>query len=400
MKKNRYVLLLCICILVPVLVFTGLFICARAAYRAAENDRLAAVLGAGETAGMTDEELLSVMNGAEADHSGKAFMQKYGAYGSDIVFTPAKRFTATALCCLLGCAAVIGLGMFAFAMHRERQRDRDLERLTDYLASVADGNDALKIEENSEEALSRLTNEIYTLTVLLRETANENKKRSAALSESLANISHQIRTPLTSASVMLESIADAPVMDEVQKADFLAEARRQLALISGLCVTLLTLSKFDSGTVELHPVPLTAGDVIDGALQNLAVLLDVRNITVTTHGDKNVCFTADRRWQTEALTNIIKNAAEHSPEGSEIRIETENSGLFVTIRITDEGEGIGEADLPHIFERFYKTKNAGPDSYGVGLSLAKTVIEKDNGTVRVTSMQGVGTTFVISYRLI
>ena len=399
MKPKNRLLPYILCVLLPALAFTGVFFAARAGFRAKENARIAAEIGAvrAYAPGLSDEEILALLTGEDHADEGNAFLQKYGIFGDTFATPYGKRFAVVSLFCILGAALSIGAALGTAALLRERRREKELDRLSRYLSDVAEGRDALLIGENSEAALSKLYNNVYKLTVLLRETAAENEKRSRALSDSLADISHQIRTPLTSVSIMLENIAENPDMDMATRADFLNEARRQLRLIADLCAALLTLSRFDSGTVKLHPVPLTAGELADAAVKNLAVLLDVRNVCVHISGDREARFTADRRWQTEALSNILKNAAEHSPENGEIRIEIENTGIFVVIRVSDAGEGIDEADLPHVFERFYKAKNAGAQSFGVGLALAKTVVEKDGGFVRAESRKGEGSTFTLSY---
>ena len=186
-------------------------------------------------------------------------------------------------------------------------------------------------------------------------------------------------------------------MDEATRADFISDARAQLRRVSELCVALLRLSSFDAGTVRLRPERLRPRRLIEAALKNVSVLMDVRGVTAEVSGDLDAPFTADLYWQTEALANIIKNAVEHSEENGVVYITAQNAGLFVSVRVRDTGSGIGEADLPHIFERFYKAENAGPDSFGVGLALAKAVIERDGGSVKAVSAPGKGSTFTVAY---
>ena len=137
--------------------------------------------------------------------------------------------------------------------------------------------------------------------------------------------------------------------------------------------------------------------LIDNVINNLAIMIDIKNIKIEEKIDEDVILRADYNWQLEALTNIIKNCIEHSKEDSKIKIEVENNSIFVKIKITDEGEGIAKEDLSHIFERFYKSKQVSENSIGIGLSLAKTIIEKENGYIKVDSELGKGTTFEIKY---
>ncbi len=388
--------------LIPALLAAGAFLSVRAAYRAQSNRQLAALIGSlrEEYPELDEAEILALLQDEENASLGEAFLEKYGYYGKMFYSAVSGRFAGAALICVLAGSAGTFACCCGVKLLQDRTRRREIGELTEYLKQIGRGADSLKIAENDEGELSKLQSEIYKLTVLLRETAAESEKHSRALSSSLEDISHQIRTPLTAASVLMDNVIETPEMDAATRAEFLMQARGRLRLISDLCVTLLRLSKFDSGTVELHPAPVTPRRLIDAALENLSVLLDIKNITVVCTGDLDAVFTADPVWQTEAITNILKNAAEHSPENSSIEITAENSGLFVSIRVTDHGEGIDEADLPHIFERFYKAKNAGPDSFGVGLSLAKTVIERDNGTLRAVSKKGEGSTFTAAYRLV
>ena len=401
-KDKKWVALYIVGFLVPALLATGVFFCARAAYQKENERRLSALIGgiAQKYPELDEEAILSLLRDEEDVSAGERFLEKYGYAGNDFARGTEKRFAGAALACVLLGAAGVFLCCGAVRILQKRQKDKEIAALTGYLKQIGSGGDTLKIDENDEGELSKLRNEIYKLTVLLRESAAESDKHSKALSSSLADISHQIRTPLTAASVLMDNVAANPEMDAGTRREFLNEARGRLRLVSDLCVTLLRLSRFDSGTVELRPAPVTARQLIDAAVNNVSVLLDVKNITPVVGGDLDVRFTADLYWQTEALTNIIKNAAEHSPENGVIRVTAENTGLFAAIRVSDEGEGIDETDLPHIFERFYKAKNAGADSFGVGLSLAKTVIERDNGTLRAVSEKGKGSTFTAAYRLV
>lgn len=404
MKANakKWIVLYILAFLIPALLAAGAFLSVRAAYRAQSDRQLAALIGSliEEYPELDEAEILALLQNERNAPEGEAFLEKYGYYGNMFYSAASGRFARAAFACVLAGSAGTFLCCGGVKLLHDRARRREIEDLTDYLKQIGRGADTLKIGENDEGELSKLRNEIYKLTVLLRETAAESEKHSRALSTSLADISHQIRTPLTAANVLLDNVATSPDMPAATWAEFISEARGRLRLISDLCVTLLQLSKFDSGTVELHPAQITARQVIDAALGNLSVLMDIRNVSPVCRGDLDAVFTADLRWQTEAITNILKNAVEHSPENSEILIEAENSGLFLSVRITDRGEGIDKEDLPHIFDRFYKAKNAGQDSFGVGLSLAKAVIEKDNGTLRAVSEKGKGSAFTASYRLV
>lgn len=265
------------------------------------------------------------------------------------------------------------------------------------IREVNRGNYKLKIEENGEDEISRLRNELYKTTILLRETAENSEKEKVSLSNSLADISHQIKTPITSMRIMLDNIEDNPNMDSKTRVEFIKEISKQVDWISSLVVSLLKLAKFDAGAIVMKNEEINLSNLIDKAVSNLAIILDVKNIKIISNIDEAATINADYNWQLEAITNIIKNAVEHSSDNSNIYINVENTSVFVKIQIKDEGEGISKKDINHIFERFYKSKNSSENSIGIGLSLAKTIIEKANGYIKVESEEGKGTMFEIKY---
>ena len=238
---------------------------------------------------------------------------------------------------------------------------------------------------------------LYKTTILLRETAENSEKEKVSLSNSLADISHQIKTPITSMRIMLDNIEDNPNMDSKTRVEFIKEISKQVDWISSLVVSLLKLAKFDAGAIVMKNEEINVRNLIDKAVSNLAIILDVKNIKIISNIDEAATINADYNWQLEAITNIIKNAVEHSSDNSNIYINVENTSVFVKIQIKDEGEGISKKDINHIFERFYKSKNSSENSIGIGLSLAKTIIEKANGYIKVESEEGKGTMFEIKY---
>ena len=179
--------------------------------------------------------------------------------------------------------------------------------------------------------------------------------------------------------------------------DFLREISKQIDWISSLVVSLLKIAKFDAGTIKMENNEINAKNLIDNIVSNLAILMELKNIEIITNVDEKATFIADYKWQQEALTNILKNAIEHSKQNSRIYITVENTNLFLKIIIKDEGSGIDKEDLKHIFQRFYKTKNSSENSIGIGLPLAKAIIEQSNGYIKVETKYGEGTSFEVKY---
>lgn len=276
-------------------------------------------------------------------------------------------------------------------------QEKKIKEINDYINGINNKNYTLKIEENNNSELSRLRNELYKTTVLLKETAELSVKEKENLSTAIADISHQLKTPLTSIRIMLDNIQDDPDMEKEVREDFLMEISKQIDWISSLVISLLKIAKFDAGTIKMENEEIHVQKLIDSVIGNLAILIELKEIEIITKIDEKAMFVADYKWQQEALTNILKNAIEHSNQKSKIYIETENTSVFLKIKIRDEGQGISKVDQKHIFERFYKAKNSSENSIGIGLALAKTIIEKNNGYVKVDSEVGKGTTFEIKY---
>lgn len=272
-----------------------------------------------------------------------------------------------------------------------------IKEIYEYINAVNNGHYSLKIEDNGKDELSRLRNELYKITVLLRETAEKSEKEKEQLSDFLADISHQIKTPLTSIRILLDNLSDNPNMDANTRNDFITEISKQAELISLLTISLLKIARFDAGVINMENADIDAKIFITNIISNLSALIEQKRVEIVLAVDEGAKFYADSRWQAEAITNIIKNAIEHSYENSKVYITVKNTSLFLKIIIKDEGKGIPKKELRHIFERFYKSKNSSRENIGIGLALAKTIIEKNNGYVKAYSEEGKGTSFEIKY---
>ena len=289
---------------------------------------------------------------------------------------------------------IIGILILLLA---NKKQEKKIEEINHYLKTINNRNYQLKIEENTEDELSKLRNELYKTTVLLKESAENSEQEKINLSNSLADISHQLKTPLTSIRILLDNINENPQMDKQTKKEFLNEISKQIDWISSLTISLLKLAKFDSGSIVMNDEMVDVTKLMNEVISNLDILLDLKNIQIIKKYDNKATIKADYKWQIEALTNILKNAIEHSKENSKIIITTINTSVFTKIIIQDEGEGIDSKDIKHIFERFYKSEHSSKESTGIGLALAKTIIEKENGYIKVESKSGCGTTFEIKY---
>ena len=278
----------------------------------------------------------------------------------------------------------------------EIEDDLEVNKIIKLIEDINHKNYELKLDDLSEDKISILKQEIYKTTVMLREQADNSLKDKISLKESLQDISHQLKTPLTSITIMLDNMIDNPDMDNIVRDKFIRQIKREVLNITFLVQSILTLSKFESNTISFIEEDNNIKDIIDMAISNVANLCDLKDIKIIFKG-KNSKIYCDFRWQVEAITNILKNAIEYSDKGSKIIIEGMINNLYYEIKIRDYGKGMDKEDVDNIFKRFYKGKMSSGDSVGIGLSLSKKIIEKDNGMISVDSTKGEGTTFIIKY---
>ena len=286
--------------------------------------------------------------------------------------------------------------VFYLIVRYEIEDDLEINKIIKLIEDINHKNYELKLDDLSEDKLSILKQEIYKTTVMLREQADNSLKDKISLKESLQDISHQLKTPLTSITIMLDNIIDNPDMDNIVRDKFIRQIKREVLNITFLVQSILTLSKFESNTITFIEKDNNIKDIIDMAISNVANLCDLNDIKIIFKG-KNSKIYCDFRWQVEAITNILKNAIEYSDNGSKIIIEGLINNLYYEIKIKDYGKGMDKEDVDNIFKRFYKGKMSSGDSVGIGLSLSKKIIEKDNGMISVDSTKGEGTTFIIKY---
>lgn len=273
-------------------------------------------------------------------------------------------------------------------------RERKIKNITQYLKDLQNNIYSLKIEENTEGELSELQNQIVKITIMLNKQAETMKKDKKELSVALSDISHQIKTPLTSINIMLDIIKEDEI-DENLKREYLHQITKQLDSINWLITVILKLSRLESGMVEFAREDIDVKILLEDIKKQMAVALEIKNQNLYLKVQANCHMIGDYNWTKEALTNIVKNCIEHTAENKNIYIEVEENCLYLQIIIKDEGEGISKEDLPNIFKRFYKGKDSSKESFGIGLALAKTIIEKQNGEIRVQSKSGEGTQFRI-----
>lgn len=266
---------------------------------------------------------------------------------------------------------------------------KKIAKIDKYMNNILNDDYSINIKDYCEGDISNLKNDIYKMTIKLKEQSELLIKEKKYLEETLQDISHQIKTPLTSMYMINDILSNEK--DENIKKEFLIKNKNQIERIEWLVTSLLKLSRLESGTVKLKKEKINLKELIDKSIEPINVLLELRNIKLT----KNIIdvnLVVDINWTVEALLNVIKNACEHTVD--KIEIVGSTNPLYTEIKIIDNGSGISKKDIKHIFERFYKG-NHNKESIGIGLNMSKKIINLQNGLIEVESKEGVGSTFII-----
>lgn len=275
-------------------------------------------------------------------------------------------------------------------------RYQELEKLSSYLQRIANGDQSLDIRDNVEGELSILKNHIYKVTLKLSESSSLLHNEKLKLTDAISDISHQLKTPLTSMVVMTDLLSNAALEAE-KRQEFTHNISIQLERMEWLVSSLLKLSKMDAGTITFKKEKIHVQMLIQKALEPVLVPMDIKEQSLNIVGTESTSYIGDFKWTIEAIINILKNCVEHTEEGGTITIRFSENVLFTEIIIEDTGEGISRKDLPYIFKRFYKGENASEESIGIGLAMAYSIIKSQEGDIEVSSKQGVGTTFHIKF---
>lgn len=274
----------------------------------------------------------------------------------------------------------------------KKSQDRKINEISNYMNSVLNGNYSLDIRSYEEGRLSILKNDIYKITVKLKEQTDMAINEKNNLEMILSDISHQIKTPLTSMYV-INDLLKSDKLSKKEKIEFLNKNESQLERIEWLVTSLLKLSRLDNGFVKLKKEKVEVAKLIDNCLNPLLIPIELKNQNVVKQID-NFEIDIDFNWFSEAIINILKNAHEHTNAFGTIKVEASDNSMYSSIIISDNGTGISKQDLPYIFERFYKGDNQ-KESIGIGLNMAKKIIDLSGGEINVLSTPSVGTTFII-----
>lgn len=327
-------------------------------------------------------------------------MQNNKEFRNTVILSVTITCIAAIICAFLNllCALIVllsGAGALLCYVLYTKRRYREIEQLNNYLMRVCAGEYDLDVQDNTEGELSILKNNLYKIILLLRSQNAALQKEKTGLADSLADISHQLKTPLAALTVMTDLLKAETDAENREK--FLRIIEAQTEKMNWLIVTLLKLSKLDAGTIELEEKAVSVASVAQKAAAPFLITADLRNITLDFSLLRDFTFTGDYNWSAEAIGNIVKNCLEHIADGGKIVFSTEETNVYDMLCIADNGCGIPETELPHIFERFYHGESAAENSVGIGLALSKTIFAREHATIEAKSRVGEGTAFYIKF---
>ena len=288
-------------------------------------------------------------------------------------------------------AACYGAAFFRFT----RKRYRRIARMSEQVDLVLHDQDRLYAAEEEEGELSVLQSEIGKMTLRIREQNRALQKEKEHLADSLADIAHQIRTPLTSVNLILSLLEGNP--EEDRRRELFMELEDLLVRVDGLITSLLKLSRLDAGIIVFQKEPVEVKELIDAALRPLRIPMDLHDVTVRTEIPDDACMEGDPDWLAQAVQNILKNCMESAGDHGAVEILCEDTPLFTGIRIHDSGPGFEEDELHRLFERFYRGKDTKTSGYGIGLALSKSIITGQGGTVSARNHPEGGAVFLIRF---
>lgn len=284
----------------------------------------------------------------------------------------------------------------ALLLTQRRQHKRELQALSNYLLLVQDRREVPPISDQAEGESQVLRSEIYKVASLLLRQFEEEARRNHHMAEMLANISHQLKTPLTSLTLLCDLLQESDLSPE-DRTVCLTKMSGQLERMTWLIKLILTTAQIDAQVINFKPQKVNWQDLLVGVFKELEPLALKRQVRLISHVDQKAHLICDPNWTKEAISNVVKNALEHSPADSQVDLTVTTTALYSDLIIKDQGTGIAPEDLPHIFDRFYKGQTAKPETVGIGLALAKQIITRQQGHITASSQLGQGSQFHIRF---
>lgn len=342
---------------------------------------------------VNESDLVGILNSESEDD----LLNKYGINDKSSSVIENDKLFKKYLFIDLSIFFIIIITLYVYFVINKSKRTKKINKIIELISKINKRNFDIDIEDYTEDELSILKQEVYKTSLMLRSEADNSLKDKLNLKDSLSDISHQLKTPLTSITIMIDNILDNEEMDSKTRRKFLINIKREIININFLVQNLLKLSKFDANVIKFNKDEVLIKDIVDEAIKKVSALSELKGVSIKVSGDKGSTIKCDFMWEVEALSNIIKNSIEHIEKDGFVEVNYTKNKVYSRILIRDNGVGINSEDLPYIFDRFYKGKNTSKDSVGIGLALSKSIIEKDNGSISVKSTPKIGTIFTIKY---
>ncbi|MDR0596736.1 MAG: HAMP domain-containing histidine kinase [Clostridiales Family XIII bacterium] len=280
----------------------------------------------------------------------------------------------------------------------EARRKKRISRLSEYIRELESGRGTPDVPplSNVEGGLSILEHDIMAFAAHAESRTASLQNEKNRLADIISDISHQLKTPLTSISVMAD-LLERDDLPAGKRAEYTRNLRTGISRMEFLTRALLKLARLDADAADLKPERVEASRLLERAARPLDVLLDVKDQSIDTEGMAPLTIHCDPAWTAEALGNILKNAGEHSPEGSAIRVASGENPICQWISVTDSGEGIAAADMPHLFKRFFRSANATEGSVGIGLAMSLAIMRRQGGDIEAKNERGGGASFTLKF---
>lgn len=298
---------------------------------------------------------------------------------------------------ILSMIAIIEIGIYLYSRAQVHKLYKEVSRVSDIMVRIVEERD-IPSEPFSQGEIGNLYTNLYKLVSTLNESKMKEQEEKIFLRDIISDISHQLKTPLASLVVFIDLLYDNRVTEEEKRKKLLEEAKNQLSRMEWMVLSMLKLARIEAGAIVLERKQTSLYPILTQARESVLYLVDERNQTVDIICDEKKQLVCDGEWLTEAIINLLKNASDYSGENTKITIRVEEANVYTRIYVRDEGIGIPEEELPHIFKRFYRVNNeVNPNSVGIGLSLTKSIIEGMQGKITVRSVLGEYTEFIITF---
>lgn len=331
---------------------------------------------------------------------GRAILTKYG-YNQSISLSGVPQFKTFYKDFMLKTYSyliILMLTIFIFIIFDYRKLFSNIKKISSEAEKIISGNFNIKLSENGEGDFYILCHQFNEMGKRLKLSMDTLKKEKRFLKDITSDISHQLKTPLSSLIMFNEILLEDSKLKEETRQDFIKKSTEQLNRMEWLIKSLLKLARLESKSIEFNCKDSSLLKTLEKAISSIKMQAEEKNQKIILNSKADIFFPHDSNWTAEAITNIIKNSVEHSKEDSNIEIILEETPLCVQIFIKDQGKGIKEQELARVFDRFYKgSSNVNPNSIGIGLALSKSIVEGQNGSITAKSTVNLGSEFQITF---